>query len=108
MSDARSAEAAFASLATELLGDPDVDEGTGFGTNPGLRVGRRIFAMLVRGELVVKLPRERCAALVDEGAAEPFEVGNRRMKEWVAVGPEHGDAWPGLAGQALEFVRPAR
>jgi hypothetical protein len=92
----------FDEVANDLLGEPGVDEGTGFGTNPGLRVGGKIFAMEVRGKLVVKLPAERCQALVAEGA-EPFVVGKRRMREWVAVEPGVHD-WRALAREALAFV----
>jgi hypothetical protein len=26
------------------------------------------------------------------------------MKEWVTLGPEHGELWPALADEALQFV----
>lgn len=77
-------EAAFASLADELRAEPGVADGTGFGSMPGLRAGRTIFTMLVKGELVVKLPAERCGALIEAG------------------GPHD---WAALAREALEFVR---
>jgi hypothetical protein len=95
----------FDDIANELLSEPGIDEGTGFGTNPGLRVGGKIFAMEVRGKLVVKLPAERCEELVAAGGAEPFVVGRRQMREWVAVEPGAHD-WPALAREALAFVRP--
>lgn len=44
------AEAAFEGVAAALLPEPDVDEGTGFGTKPGLRTNGKIFAMLIDGE----------------------------------------------------------
>ena len=92
----------FDDIANQLLGEPGIDEGTGFGTNPGLRVGGKIFAMEVRGQLVVKLPATRCEELVAAGA-EPFVIGKRTMREWVAVAPGAGD-WPALAREALAFV----
>ena len=99
-------ERAFAAIAGPLLNEPDIDEGTGFGTNPGLRAGGRIFAMLVRGELVVKLPADRCSELVAAGAARPFDRGQGRpLREWVVVGEAAESEWPGLAGEALTFVR---
>ena len=101
----RRARAAFDAIANELLTEPGIDEGTGFGTNPGLRVGGHIFAMVVRGELVFKLPAERCAALVAAGGARTFEVGRRRMREWVALDPAGEHDWPALAREALAFVR---
>jgi hypothetical protein len=94
---------AFAALADELGARPDVHSGTGFGSNPGLRTGRKIFAILVDDELVVKLPADRCRALVQAGRARPFEVGGRRMREWICV-PDDIDIWPELAAEAREFV----
>jgi hypothetical protein len=52
-----SAEQRFEQLAAGFLADPEVAEGTGFGSAPGLRVKGKIFAMLVKGELVAKLPK---------------------------------------------------
>ena len=94
----------FDAIANEFLSEPGVDEGTGFGSNPGLRVGGKIFAMVVDGRLVVKLPAERVAALTEAGGAEPFVIGKRAMREWVSVEPGAHD-WRALASEALAFVR---
>jgi len=67
-----SAEAEFASITTRLLRDPGVEQGPGFATSPGLRVRGKIFAMLVRGQLVVKPPADRFSELVASGAATLF------------------------------------
>ena len=40
--------AVFGAIAERLLSEDGVTEGTGFGANAGLRVGGKIFAMLVR------------------------------------------------------------
>jgi hypothetical protein len=95
----------FDAIAGDLLAEPGVEEGTGFGKQPGLRVGGKIFAMEIDGRLVVKLPPERCDELVEAGGTEPFVIGKRRMREWVAVEPGAHD-WPALAREALGFVRP--
>jgi hypothetical protein len=96
----------FDRLAERYLPLTGVAEGTGFGGNAGLRVGGKIFAMVVRGSLVVKLPRERVDALVGAEAAERFSPGaDRVMKEWVAVGVEHLGEWEGLVAEAYAFVR---
>jgi uncharacterized protein YndB with AHSA1/START domain len=62
--------------------------------------------MLVAGELVVKLPAERCAEIV-AGGGRPFESGSRRMREWVVVGAARTADWPALSEDALAFVDPA-
>ena len=96
---------AFAAVAADLLREPGVEEGTGFGKMPGLRVGGKIFAMLVRDELVVKLPPERTRAVIDAGSARSFKIGHRHMREWVSVDHAGPHDWPALAREALSFVR---
>jgi hypothetical protein len=98
-------EQRFAQLAAGLLAQPDVEEGTGFGSAPGLRIKGKIFAMLVKGELVVKLPRDRVDGLVASSAAAQFDPGHGRlMKEWASVPPDSPEDWERLAGEALQFV----
>jgi hypothetical protein len=100
-----SAEQRFEQLAAVLLAQPDVEQGTGFGSAPGLRIRGKIFAMLVKGELVVKLPKERVSELVASGAGKQFDPGHGRlMKEWASLSPESAEDWERLAGEALRFV----
>ena len=100
------AEQSFARLSDRFTDLPDVSTGTGFGTSPGLRVGGKIFAMVVRNQLVVKLPRARVDELVEAGTAERFDRGKRqRMKEWAATPTQHAGEWEQLMTEALEFVR---
>jgi hypothetical protein len=99
------AEERFEQLAAGFHADPEITEGTGFGSAPGLRVKGKIFAMLVKGELVVKLPKGRVDELVASGAAAQFDPGHGRlMKEWASVAPESSEDWERLAGEALQFV----
>lgn len=102
------AEAAFAAIVEDLRREPGVDEGTGFGKNPGLRAGGSIFAMLVAGELVVKLPADRCAELAGAAGASAFAVGQRRMREWVSLEHDGRQDWAALAREALGFARDRR
>ncbi|HZJ55677.1 MAG TPA: TfoX/Sxy family protein [Myxococcaceae bacterium] len=71
----------------------------------GLRVGGKIFAMLVRGELVVKLPADRVAELVDAGLARQFDPrrDGRLMKEWAVIAGDE-PPWVEIARQAYHFV----
>ena len=96
--------AAFEAIVARFAGEPDVEQGTNF-RSPGLRVRGKIFAMLVDGDLVVKLPADRCAEIVAAGRGRPFRAGGREMREWVAVGDAQADEWMALAEDAHAFVR---
>ena len=84
---------------------PDDDEGgQGFGSH-ALRVHNKIFAMLVRGRLVVKLPKARVDALVSAGDGDRFDANKGTpMKEWLSLGPASPLDWSALAHEALQFV----
>jgi hypothetical protein len=99
----------FEALVADFAGVPDVvppgsGAGSGFGSH-ALRYRHKIFAMFVRGQLVVKLPKARVDALV--GAAEGVRFDANKgtpMKEWFALAPDSGLAWHPLAAEALEFA----
>lgn len=102
---ARTPEQLWEPIAKDQLAKRGVTSGTGFGTNDGLRVSGKIFAMLVRGELVVKLPRDRVDELVEAGAARRFDAGKGRpMKEWASVPASASRRWRGLVEEARTFV----
>lgn len=70
-----------------------------------LKTDGRIFAMLVEGRLVVKLPAARVAALVEAGAGERFDPGHGRVqKEWLSVIGDDDSTWRSLAGEAETYV----
>lgn len=101
------AEAAYAALVRTFEGDPRITLPTGsrgkFGAN-GLKVDEKIFAMSMRGALVVKLPRIEIDAAVSEGRGERLSMGaGRVMKEWLVV-REHEREWPAIARRARDFV----
>jgi len=101
------AEARYSEITAAYRGRAGVTEGTGFGSNPGLRVGGKIFAMLVRGELVVKLPAARVTELVEAGRASAFDAGKGRpMREWASVPVAHAGRWDALVAEAFGFVGP--
>ncbi len=93
----------FAPVVDAFAADPDVTAGRMMASF-GLNVNEKIFAMVVKGMLVVKLPKARVDEMVGSGAGEHFETGQgRKMKEWVAV---RGDAgWVDLAKEAYGFVK---
>ena len=86
-----------------------ITEGKGFGSSGQLKVDGRIFAMLVRGELVVKLPRKRVDELVATGQGKCFDAGKGRpMREWFVLSPTSRRPWLPLTQEAFDFVKEAR
>ena len=84
--------------------DKDVEQARMFGAS-GLSVARKTFAMLHRGELVVKLDPARCKGLVDGGVARFFDPGHGRlMKAWVGIGVGQSSLWTSLATEAKAYV----
>jgi hypothetical protein len=83
--------------------------GTGrkFGSN-GLKANGKLFALFTQGTLVVKLPKDRVAALVAKGHGQPFDPGHGRlMKEWLTVVSPR-ISWIDLAREAHAFVGGAK
>ena len=79
--------------------------GSGFGRS-SLRYRGKIFAMLVRGCLVLKLPENRGGEMVAAGHGVRFDANNGTpMKEWLSLDPESVLEWRPLAAHALDFAR---
>jgi len=104
------AQKRYGDLVDGLLGTDGVTPprgGTGFGRS-ALRFQNKIFAMFVRGRLVVKLPADRIDALVASGDGVRFDANKGTpMKEWFSLDPGSGQEWLPLAREALEFARTA-
>jgi hypothetical protein len=101
------ADALFEGIVSRFRDVPAVTppgEGAKFGAG-GLKVDNKLFAMVSKGELVVKLPRDRVVVLIAEGKGTRFDPGHGRlMKEWVSIATAHGDDWPALADEAHGYV----
>ena len=105
-------EQRFARVVERLAAEPGVTEVSDskpgpkrFGKSHELRVQNRIFAMLVRDSLVVKLPKRRVDELVEAGQGERFDTGaGRVMKEWLRLDPTASIGWLPLATEAMVFV----
>jgi hypothetical protein len=96
----------FADVVRAMDSEPDVVVGKGFHNDVLKREGK-IFAMDYAGTMVFKLPRDRCAALCESGAATPFDRGQGKpLKEWIVVSDPN--AWLDLASEALAFARASR
>jgi len=100
----------YLALVDDLVGIDGVTPppgGSGFGRG-SLKYQGRIFAMLVRGELVVKLPEARVAELITAGEGAAFDANKGTpMREWLSVDRASRLDWLSLATEALDFARTA-
>ena len=98
----------YEDLVDELVGAAGVTPprgGGGFGRS-ALRFQGKIFAMLVRGRLVLKLPAARVDALTEAGDGVRFDANKGTpMREWLSLDPDSGQDWRALAREALDFAR---
>ena len=103
----RSVEERFQDIARGLARRRGVALGSGkrgFGSD-ALTANGRIFAMVTKGRLVLKLPQDRVAELIDHGDGLPFDAGKGTpMKEWVVVVDDDPRIWRELAEEAFAFV----
>lgn len=79
-----------------------VNTGTGA---QGMKVGKKMFAMFYKGELVVMLSPERVSELIDIGSAEPFDPGTGKpMKNRVLVTKANKDTWIGFCEESRRYM----
>jgi len=101
----------FEDLVDQLVGTDGVTPprgGSGFGRS-ALRFQGKIFAMHVRGALVLKLPAKRVEALVRAGEGVHFDANKGTpMREWLSLDPGSSLPWLPLATEALDFARSPR
>jgi hypothetical protein len=102
-------QARYEDLVDELVGEPGVTPplGSGFGRS-ATRFNGKIFVMLVRGRLVLKLPEDRVDELIAAGHGERFDANKGTpMREWLSLDPASEQPWLPLAREALYFARNA-
>lgn len=98
------AEEQFQAISDTFLRDTTITPKKMFGSM-GLSVGGKVFSMLVKYRLVVKLPVERVEALLASGAGQRFDPGHGRlMKEWASIDPQAEADWDELVEESKTFV----
>ena len=110
MGSAEDAAERWEALVTDVLAAGSATYGNeggpqrAFGAT-SLKTDGKIFAMLVKDRLVVKLPAARVSELVDTGVGERFDPGHGRIqKEWLSVVGDDPEAWRALATESEAFV----
>jgi hypothetical protein len=95
----------FNSLARNYASRPDIKLDEGFGDGPGMRASGELFAAVSGGELVVHLPPERCAMLVDAGEGRLFEHEGTTHEDWIVAPGVDPAQWLALVTEALGASR---
>jgi hypothetical protein len=95
----------FDEVAARLLEeDPALGQGRMMNA-VGLKTGGKFFAMVVKDELVVKLPAARVDELIAGGEGRRFDPGHGRpMKEWATLRPADEAACTAYVLEARDFV----
>ena len=71
-----------------------------------LKISKNMFAMLSKGNYVVKLPKERVEELISSGDGLPYDTGNGKiMREWVIIPEEYGNKWIEYASEAKTYAK---
>ena len=95
-----SAEDFWSKIKEHFLKSSDVQK-----QGEALKIKKKMFAMLSKGNYVVKLPKERVKELLDSGNGLPYDPGNGKiMKEWVIIPIEHSARWVDFGSEAKEFA----
>jgi hypothetical protein len=93
-------------LTDDLLYDPAIGRATMMGY-PCVRLAGRFLASYddKAGCLVVKVPRQRVAELVENGGGDPFAPAGKVFREWVSIPTADRDLWQMLLAEAVDFAR---
>jgi len=95
----------FWDCAAPLLADGKLDEGTIMGGPCVRSAGEFVGMPHHKGDgIVVKLPRERVAALIESGEGAPFAPAGKVFKEWVLVEAFDERQWTTLLHESISFV----
>lgn len=98
-------EEVFRELERSLLAEHPEDERGRMLRSSGLRTAGRFYAFATGGDLVVKLPAARVAALIASGTGRPCEPrAGRPMREWVRLPLSDGQTGARLLDEARSFV----
>ena len=90
----------YASVKAHFEKVADVTVNAGRGAQ-GLKVGKKMFAMFSKGDLILKLPEERVEELISAGKGLPHGPGpGKVMKNYVLVPAAKKRSWIKLCEEA--------
>jgi hypothetical protein len=95
---------AYKTLVETLTEYPEVTQSQKSGFGSGLRKDGKVFAMLVKGKLCVKLPEQLVEEVLVKGEGELYMSGGRPTKDWVLIDSDDEERWLALANSAMDYV----
>ncbi len=88
--------------------DDRIEEGTIMGGRCARVSGEFLALVDYKGSgMVIKLPRDRVAELINEGDGLPFAPAGKVFREWVVIAKPDRHRWTELLLEAITFVAPA-
>ena len=70
----------------------------------GIKRGKKLFVMFLKGDLLVKLPAERVAEIVASGDGLAYDPGTGKpMRNAVLIPASRKDLWIGYAKEAKQY-----
>ncbi len=104
--DGGDARELYDELTDDLLYDPAIGRATMMGY-PCVRLAGKFLASYddKAGALVVKLPRERVAELIETETGDPFAPAGKVFREWIAITTVDRDLWRAVLDEAAAFAR---
>ena len=70
-----------------------------------LKINKKMFAMLNKGNFVLKLPKERVSELKKSRIGIDWLAGDKIMKEWIIIPLEYSSKWEELTEEAKQFAK---
>ena len=90
----------YAELKAHFAGSDDVTVNSGKGAQ-GMKLGKEMFAMFYKGDLLLKFAPERVAELVASGEGQAFDPGTGApMPDRVLIPVARQDAWISLSEES--------
>lgn len=94
----------YLKISNKLFLYPEITQNKRNGFGSGLRANGKVFAMLSKDELVVKLPPERVSELIALKEGKPYiHGGGKIMRDWLAIESGSEEKWFAFAKEAMDF-----
>ena len=95
----------YAELKAHFAGADDVTINSGKGSQ-GMKLGKKMFAMFYKGDLLLKFAPERVTELVASGEGQAFDPGTGvPMSDRVLIPSARKDIWISLSEESRRHAR---